>query len=418
MSDERQDGASRLGSEWRGPVLLFALSLASFLAQTASIGMTPFLLDMAQDLTTDLAAISGLLTFSNLAWALAALAAGRISDHFGRKPVMLFGMLLLGIGGLGSAVASDYPSMAFWRIVVGCGGGSQMPTIFATAGDLFPSARRGKVLGWIMTGQSLSLVLGAPAAVLLASHLGWRWSIASVALAILLTALAMLALVPRPARQRNSAAGGEGSWSQVFSNPRVVALLGSVALERVCYATVVIFFATYLRLTYDPSPELLFWALALAALGNVFGNQLGGRLSDRLQTKYHLVAIAMASSSLLAFPLLLGAPGLPISIGLGLVYNLCNAMSRPSLWWMLSDVSREVRGTVIGVNITIAGIGWLIASALGGWLVVGPGFGALALLAASAGLGCAAFAVVAGRIGRSDRCGSELVPSGARLTAR
>ena len=207
--------------------------------------------------------------------------------------------------------------------------------------------------------------------VLIASYLGWRWSIAGVALAILLTALAMLVLVPRPARRRNPTAGGEGSWSQVFSNPRVVALLGSVALERVCYATVVIFFATYLRLTYDPSPELLFWALALTALGNVFGNQLGGRLSDRLQTKYHLVAGAMASSSLLAFPLLLGAPGLPISIGLGLVYNLCNAMSRPSLWWMLSDVSREARGTVMGVNITIAGVGWLIASALGGWLVVG-----------------------------------------------
>jgi hypothetical protein len=61
-----------------------------------------------------------------------------------------------------------------------------------------------------------------------------------------------------------------------------VALLRSVALERVCYASVVIFFATYLRLTYNPPPEFLFWALALAALGNVFENQLGGRLSDRL----------------------------------------------------------------------------------------------------------------------------------------
>jgi hypothetical protein len=46
----------------------------------------------------------------------------------------------------------------------------------------------------------------------------------------------------------------------------------------------------------------------------------------------------MVSRSLLAFPLLLGAPGLPILIGLGLVYNTCNAMSRPSLWWMLSTL--------------------------------------------------------------------------------
>jgi hypothetical protein len=69
----------------------------------------------------------------------------------------------------------------------------------------------------------------------------------------------------------------------------------------------------------------------------------------------------------------------------------------------------------MGANITIAGIGWLIASALGGWLVVAPGFGALAVLAASAGLGCAAFLVAAGRIGQAD---GELMPSAVPLTTR
>jgi hypothetical protein len=52
---ERQDGTRAAGSGRRGSVLLLALSFASFLAQTSLIGMTPFLLDMAQDQPTALA---------------------------------------------------------------------------------------------------------------------------------------------------------------------------------------------------------------------------------------------------------------------------------------------------------------------------------------------------------------------------
>ena len=149
------------GDEGEGPsrrqlALLLALTVVAFLGSTNGIGLTPFLLFMADDLGTDLAGMSLLYTFSNVTWSLTALVAGPLSDRLGRKPVMLAGMSFMAVSCLGSALAQDYASLVLWRFVTGLGGGTQMPTVFASAAEVLPSSHRGKALGWVMTGQSLT----------------------------------------------------------------------------------------------------------------------------------------------------------------------------------------------------------------------------------------------------------------------
>ena len=47
---------------------------------------------------------------------------------------------------------------------------------FAAASDLVPASQRGKALGWVMTGQSMSLVLGTPLVTYLGAQAGWRFA--------------------------------------------------------------------------------------------------------------------------------------------------------------------------------------------------------------------------------------------------
>jgi len=58
----------------------------------------------------------------------------------------------------------------------------------------------------------------------------------------------------------------------------------------------------------------------------------------------------------------------------------------------LSEVPAEVRGTILGFNITMSSIGWLGAAALGGWLVGRHGFASLGVLTAVAAMAGAALA--------------------------
>ena len=111
--------------------------------------------------------------------------------------------------------------------------------------------------------------------------------------------------------------------------PRILSLLISGTTERVCFAAMSVYLATFLIATYDVPLEGLAVALLLVTLGNLIGNMAGGQLADRVRSRELLYGVSLAVTGLIALPLLLWTPGLEISIGLGFVYTLANAIGRP-----------------------------------------------------------------------------------------
>ena len=101
------------------------------------------------------------------------------------------------------------------------------------------------------------------------------------------------------------------------------------------------------------------------ALGNVAGTILGGQLADRLRDRLLTFAVAMALSGAAALVLFLWHPSLAISVALGFVYVLLNALGRPSYMAALAAVPEDVRGTVLGLNGTSASVGWIGAAGAG-----------------------------------------------------
>jgi DHA1 family inner membrane transport protein len=160
---------------------------------------------------------------------------------------------------------------------------------------------------------------------------------------------------------------------------------------------VAVYLATLLLTAYGIAMDALALALALVAFGNLAGNVVGGALADRPLPRPLVFAVASTVTAALGLPLMLWRPGLALSVALGFVYSFANAAGRPALMAALSEVPGEVRGAVLGLNITMSSVGWLSAAALGGWLVARHGFDSLGVLTASAaGLG-ALFALAAWR---------------------
>jgi predicted MFS family arabinose efflux permease len=379
---------------------LGSLVLATYLANVSAIAMTPFLLDIARDLGTDLAGIGILLAVGSVTWGIVSIFAGLASDRFGRRPVLLAGLLGLAVAPLGLAGATAYWIAVVARFAGGFGGGSFMGTAFAAAADAVPSSERGRALGWLITGQSLALVIGVPTVAYLGAFLGWRGSLAIQGLLIVVAAV--LVWVAVPGQQRRERQGQVPAQSVLkLLTPRVIALLSANAMERFCYGGVAVYLATFLTLSYDASLESLAVGLGVVALGNLGGNFLGGELSDRLRSRTVLASLSLAATGILALPLLLWQPGIIPSIGLGFVYTAANAIGRPSLLAATSEVSAQSRGALLGVNMTFASMGWLGSQAFGGWLIGTVGFPALGLLTAAVGVVGALLAVAAGLPGRT-----------------
>jgi DHA1 family inner membrane transport protein len=171
-------------------------------------------------------------------------------------------------------------------------------------------------------------------------------------------------------------------------------------MERVCYAGVVVYFATYLLTSYAVSLQELAIALALIAIGNLVGNFVGSYLTDRLPGRLLLAAASLVITGALALPMLLGQPGVAISIVLGFAYTFVNALGRPPLLASMSEVSNEARGALMGLNITFSSFGWLGAAGLGGWLIVAYGFPSLGILTAITGVAGGVLAALSWLLGR------------------
>lgn len=375
-------------TERRLLLLLLALCAGVFLVTSAGASTAPFLNFIAADLSSSLPAIAHLFSIQALFWGMASLVAGMVTTRFGARTLLVSGILLIGFMRLGFATSDSYGAAVVWQILSGIGGGTYMGIVYAAVSEHAPAEMRGRAMSWVITGQSLSLVLGVPLVTLLGAFGGWRGAVSAHGGMVLLSAVAVyLAMPPDPPRPA-SAERRKTPYGALFK-PKLMALLLAGTTERMCFAVIAIFLPAYLQFAYGTALGGLAVVLGLVAVGNLVGNVVGGRMADRTRSRTRVFAIASALTAVLAAPLLAWHPGLFVSIALGFVFSFVNAAGRPSLMATLAEVPPEVRSALFGLNITMASLGWLLAGSMGGWLISMGGFEALGWFSAAvAAVGC------------------------------
>ncbi|WP_408006373.1 MFS transporter [Pseudalkalibacillus sp. A8] len=132
--------------------------------------------------------------------------AGYLSDHFGRKKIIIPSLILVGIGGIvcgWASISADnpYPWILFGRFIQGAGAAGAFPVVIPTVGDLFKNEEEVSAgLGLIETsntfGKVLSPILGAALAI-------WVWYIPfwSVPLFSAIAVILMLLFVKAPTEE-------------------------------------------------------------------------------------------------------------------------------------------------------------------------------------------------------------------------
>lgn len=189
-------------SNGRKIVIMLAVMSATFLVALDSTIMSTAINKIASDFNA-YSSYSWLLTSYLLTFTIAIPIGGKLSDLFGRKNMLLFGLFVFVLGSLGSSASGDIMWLIIWRAVQGLGGGVIMANAFTIIGDLFTPRERGRWQGLISSVFGLASVAGpliggafADAGTIL-SIAGWRWNflinipigIAAIALIWVLTPL-------------------------------------------------------------------------------------------------------------------------------------------------------------------------------------------------------------------------------------
>src|SRR2546422_4075266 len=98
---------------------------------------------------------------------------GKLSDLFGRRPVLLFAVTVFLVGSLLSGLSREMWQLVGFRALQGLGAGALFPIALAVIGDLFEPSERGKYQGLVGAVFGLSSLIG-PAIGGRLPHTVWR----------------------------------------------------------------------------------------------------------------------------------------------------------------------------------------------------------------------------------------------------
>lgn len=312
-----------------------------------------------------------------LTQALLQLPLGLASDRWGRKRVIVLGMLVFAAGSLVAALADSVMGLLVGRALQGAGAVSAAVT--ALLADQTRELVRTKAMALVGISIGLMFAVALVAAPFLTAHIGLS-GLFFVTMALALGGVALVLWVVPP-EQRLPHTGARASLAQVWRHADLRRLnLGVFALHSIQMAMWV---AVPALLVQAGLPKALHWQvylpallLAIVAMGGLFGMERRGRLRAALLLSIGLVALVQLALGLWvalgAAPSLWGLGGLLFVFFCG--FNMLEA-TQPSLVSRMAPAS--LRGAALGAYNTLQSLGLFAGGALGGALVHWGGAGGL-----------------------------------------
>ncbi|MED1469711.1 MDR family MFS transporter [Bacillus salipaludis] len=107
--------------------------------------------------------------------SVTVLIYGKLSDLFGRKPIMFFGVIIFLIGSTLCGFASSMKMLIIFRLIQGFGAGAVMPIATTIVGDIYTAEERAKIQGYLSSVWGISAISGPAVGGLLVQYVSWHY---------------------------------------------------------------------------------------------------------------------------------------------------------------------------------------------------------------------------------------------------
>ncbi|NBU44607.1 MAG: MFS transporter [Betaproteobacteria bacterium] len=250
--------------------------------------------------------ISLALAIGQFVWGAVQPVAGAAADHWGARPVLLVGLLVMALGCLLTPWMDSTLGLTLTLGVLsaaGAGACSFSVLIGAAAQRLSPQ-ERGAASGWINAGGSLGQFVLAPVTQKLIQTLGWMgamWASAAVTLLAIPMALGLIPVRPAAANSGGVEAAAGGGMRQAIAQAFADRSYWLLHLGFFTCGFHIAFLVTHLPTEIGLcglSPTVASWSLAFIGIANIVGSVVVGNNINRYRSK-HLLALMYGSRAVL-----------------------------------------------------------------------------------------------------------------------
>ncbi len=322
-------------------------------------------------------------------------ALGTVSEHWGRKTVMVGCLLLMTGMSLVGALFADYAVFVIVMFGFGVGKIIYDPTFQAYLGDVIHFSRRARVMGIAELSWALSLVIAAPVAGFLLDVSSLRAIFVFLALLLALSALGLWLLVepdPRPDKhpRRLRIINPLSALRLVSSHPPArAALVYSICLT-ISHEIFYINYGLWMEASFGLALTALGAVTIVIAGAEVIGEFIVITQADRIGAKTtSAVGMLLAAICFLVIPQL--AFSLPLAMfGIFLMF-ICIETSIVSALPLFTEILPQSRAVMMSANMGAHSLGRVLGAAAGAFiykfsdgnfLLIGLAAGALGFLAA------------------------------------
>jgi len=333
---------------WALAVLLACLSmlgpfsidtyLPAFTGISRAIGATP--VEMQQTLSAYL-----------FGFAVMNLFHGAMSDSFGRRPVILAGLVVFTVASVGCALSQHVGVLVLFRALQGMSAGAGVVISRAVIRDMFPQADAQRVMAQVTIYFGVAPAVAPMVGGWLFIHTGWHsifWLLAAIGIALFVAIARLLPETLHVTHRQpfNAAHLLRGYWS-LGSNPRFLTLALASGIPFNGMFLYVLSTPVFLGESLHLGPGEFFWFFLLTIGGIVAGAWCSGRMAGKVrpsrQIRLGFLIMGVVSIVNLVLNLLFVPEAwwalLPIA-----VYSFGWAMMVPVVTLLVLDLVPERRG--------------------------------------------------------------------------
>jgi len=324
---------------WRAPRWALAILLAC-------LGMLgPFSIDTYLPAFTGIAKAIGAspvemqqtLSAYLFGFALMNLFHGALSDSFGRRPVVLTGLVVFTLASAGCALSQHIGQLVFFRALQGMSAGAGIVVSRAVIRDMFPPADAQRVMSQVTIYFGVAPAIAPMVGGFLFIHVGWHaifWLLTAIGVVLFAANWRLLPETLHSTHKQPFSSTNllRGYW-QLGSNPRFLMLALASGVPFNGMFLYVLSTPVFLGEILGLGPGQFFWFFVLTIAGIVCGAFVSGRMAGRVKATWQV------------------RYGFLIMAGTGAVNLGLNVLFVPEAWWALVPIALYAFGWALMVPV-------------------------------------------------------------------